>query len=106
MVGIEFPSFSGTEGTDVFEGEAMTGSLPAVPVPHAEAARPGPARLAFTNASSRVMLRLLPHLPDAVKRLLLGRRTVTIDGNTLDTTLQFMLAAQRSAGVNGSGRQQ
>jgi acetyl esterase len=26
---------------------------------------------------------------------------VTIDGNTLDTTLQFMLAAQRSAGVNG-----
>ncbi len=53
------------------------------------------------NASSGVMLRLLPHLPDAVKRLLLGRRTVTIDGNTLDTTLQFMLAAQRSAGVNG-----
>jgi acetyl esterase/lipase len=47
------------------------------------------------------MLRLLPHLPDTVKRLLLGRRTVTIDGNTLDTTLQFMLAAQRSAGVNG-----
>lgn len=47
------------------------------------------------------MLRLLPHFPDAVKRLLLGRRTVTIDGNTLDTTLQFMLAAQRSAGVNG-----
>jgi acetyl esterase len=47
------------------------------------------------------MLRLLPHLPDPVKRLLLRRRTVTIDGNTLDTTLQFMLAAQRSAGVNG-----
>jgi acetyl esterase len=57
--------------------------------------------LAVLNASSGVMLRLLPHLPDAVKRLLLGRRTVTIDGNTLDTTLQFMLAAQRSAGVNG-----
>ncbi|WP_293235088.1 alpha/beta hydrolase [Mycolicibacterium sp.] len=47
------------------------------------------------------MLRLLPHLPDPVKRVLLGRRTVTIDGNTLDTTLQFMLAAQRSAGVKG-----
>ncbi|MDT5337156.1 MAG: acetyl esterase [Mycobacterium sp.] len=57
--------------------------------------------MAVLNASSGVMLRLLPHLPDAVKRLLLGRRTVTIDGNTLDTTLQFMLAAQRSAGVNG-----
>jgi acetyl esterase len=57
--------------------------------------------LAVLNASSGVMLRLLPHLPDVAKRLLLGRRTVTIDGNTLDTTLQFMLAAQRSAGVNG-----
>jgi acetyl esterase len=57
--------------------------------------------LAVLNASSGVMLRVLPHLPDSVKRLLLGRRTVTIDGNTLDTTLQFMLAAQRSAGVNG-----
>jgi acetyl esterase len=79
----------------------MTGSLPVAPVSHAEADRPGAARLAVLNASSRVMLRLLPHLPDAVKRLLLGRRTVTIDGNTLDTTLQFMLAAQRSAGVNG-----
>lgn len=100
-MGIECPSFSATEGTDVFEGEAMTGSLPAAPVTHAEADRPGAARLAVLNASSRVMLRLLPHLPDAVKRLLLGRRTVTVDGNTLDTTLQFMLAAQRSAGVNG-----
>lgn len=79
----------------------MTGSLPVAPVTHAEADRPGAARLAVLNASSRVMLRLLPHLPDAVKRVLLGRRTVTIDGNTLDTTLQFMLAAQRSAGVNG-----
>lgn len=79
----------------------MTGSLPVAPVTHAEADRPGAARLAVLNASSRVMLRLLPHLPDAVKRLLLGRRTVTIDGNTLDTTLQFMLAAQRSVGVNG-----
>jgi len=70
-------------------------------VTHAEVDRPGAARLAVLNASSRVMLRLLPHLPDAVKRLLLGRRTVKVDGNTLDTTLQFMLAAQRSAGVNG-----
>jgi acetyl esterase len=63
--------------------------------------RPSRARLAVLNASSGVVLRLLPHLPDAVKRLLLGRRTVTIDGNTLDTTLQLMLAAQRSTGVNG-----
>ncbi|MBJ7336321.1 MAG: alpha/beta hydrolase [Mycolicibacterium sp.] len=87
----------------------MTRSLPAqVPsaghaavVSHGEVGRPGRTRLAALNASSGVMLRLLPHLPDPVKRVLLGRRTVTIDGNTLDTTLQFMLAAQRSAGVKG-----
>jgi acetyl esterase len=87
----------------------MTRSLPvhvppvgsAAPVAHVEAGRPSRARLAVLNASSSVMLRLLPHLPDPVKRLLLGRRTVTVDGNTLDTTLQFMLAAQRSAGING-----
>ncbi len=87
----------------------MTRSVPvhvpsaasAAPRDHDGVGRPGRAWLAVLNASSGVMLRLLPHLPDTVKRLLLGRRTVTIDGNTLDTTLQFMLAAQRSAGVNG-----
>lgn len=70
-------------------------------VAHGDAGEPGRARLAVLNASSGVMLRLLPHLPNAAKRLLVGRRSVTIDGNTLDTTLQFMLAAQRSAGING-----
>lgn len=87
----------------------MTRSLPAqgvpsagaAPVPHADVGRPSRVRLAVLNAASRVLLRLLPHLPDAIKRLLLGRRTISVDGNTLDTTLQFMLAAQRSAGING-----
>ncbi|WP_454786279.1 alpha/beta hydrolase [Mycobacterium antarcticum] len=86
----------------------MTRSLPVdVPaggssaVAHGDAGEPGRARLAVLNASSGVMLRLLPHLPNAAKRLLVGRRSVTIDGNTLDTTLQFMLGAQRSAGING-----
>ncbi len=86
----------------------MSGSVPAqvpsagsaAPLTHRGAGRPGPARLAVLNASSAAMLRLLPHLPDGVKRTLLGRRTVTIDGNTLDTTLQFMLAAQRAGGVD------
>ena len=87
----------------------MTTSVPsdvpatrsAPPLQHPDVGRPGQRRLTLLNASSGLMLRLLPRLPDAVKRLLLGRRHVTIDGNTLDTTLQFMLAAQRSAGVNG-----
>jgi acetyl esterase/lipase len=34
-------------------------------------------------------------------RLLAGGRSVTIDGNTLDPTLQLMLSAQRALGING-----
>nr|WP_317158281.1 alpha/beta hydrolase [Mycobacterium sp. 21AC1] len=40
-------------------------------------------------------------MPDSRKRLLLGGRSVTVDGNTLDTTLQLMLAAQRAARMGG-----
>jgi acetyl esterase len=87
----------------------MTESLPADPAavgsPLAaglpEVDNPGRVRLAVLNAASGVLLRALPKIPDPVKRLLLGRRTVTIDGNTLDTTLQLMLAAQRASRVNG-----
>lgn len=32
---------------------------------------------------------------------MLGGRSVSIDGNTLDTTLQLMLAGQRAVGING-----
>jgi acetyl esterase len=44
-------------------------------------------------------LRALPRIPDPVKRLLLGGRSVVIDGNTLDTTLQFMLFGQNKMGL-------
>jgi acetyl esterase len=78
----------------------MTKSLPAeaaaasVPVlTHPTVGNPSTARLAFLNVASGVGLRAIPRIPDAVKRLILGRRTVTIDGNTLDTTLQLMLAS-------------
>jgi len=43
----------------------------------------------------------MARIPDPVKRVLLGRRSVTIDGNTLDTTLQLMLTAQRASGIGG-----
>ncbi len=35
-----------------------------------------------------------------MKRLLLGGRSVTIDGNTLDTTLQLMLVGMTAVGLN------
>ncbi|MDT5363484.1 MAG: acetyl esterase [Mycobacterium sp.] len=63
--------------------------------------RPSPVRMAAVNAASRVVLRTLPKIPKTVKRLLTARRPVTIDGNTLDATLQLLLAAQRSAGLDG-----
>jgi acetyl esterase len=87
----------------------MTQSLPgeAPPVgPPAPGADPAPRgkstrKDAIVNAAAGITLRALPRIPDAVKRLLLGGRSVTVDGNTLDTTLQLMLAAQRAAGLGG-----
>ncbi|MDQ2637231.1 MAG: alpha/beta hydrolase [Actinomycetota bacterium] len=55
----------------------------------------------IVTAAAGLTLRALPRIPDPVKRALLGGRSVTIDGNTLDTTLQLMLAGQKAAGING-----
>lgn len=87
----------------------MTSSLPVAPQPARPtgpvadpgAGRPGRARLAVLNAVTGVMLPVLKRLPDPVKRLMLGRRSITVDGNTLDTTLQLVLAVQRVSGVGG-----
>ena len=84
----------------------MTTSSPAKSIStsevrHRGAGRPGRSRLAVLNAASAGMLRLLPRIPDSVKKVLLGGRTITVDGNTLDTTLQFMLTLQKSSGVSG-----
>lgn len=73
----------------------MTQSLPA-----RDYWRPS-RREALVNAAAGVTLRALPRIPDGVKRLLLGGRRVSIDGNTLDTTLQLMLAGQKLTGIDG-----
>ncbi|MCK0175049.1 MULTISPECIES: alpha/beta hydrolase [Mycobacteriaceae] len=87
----------------------MSSSLPVgapsagPPAAHVDLAPRGKSRVrdAAVNGATRISLRVIPLLPDPVKRLLLGRRTVTVDGNTLDTTLQFLLSAQRAAGLGG-----
>lgn len=56
---------------------------------------------AILNTAAGVTLRALPRIPNPVKRAMLGGKSVTIDGNTLDTTLQLMLAGQRAVGING-----
>ncbi|WP_200915034.1 alpha/beta hydrolase [Mycolicibacterium fortuitum] len=80
----------------------MTESLPGGPVQ----GRPGGEsrdliRQALLVRATKLTLAAIPRIPDRVKRLLLGGRSVTIDGNTLDTTLQFTLAAEHAAGVGG-----
>jgi acetyl esterase/lipase len=75
----------------------MTQSLPG------QATAVGPPRAAkgaVVNALAGLTLRALPRIPNRVKRLLLGGRSVTIDGNTLDTTLQLMLVGQSAVGLN------
>ena len=53
------------------------------------------------NKIAGVTLRGLPYIPDRVKSLLLGGRSITLDGNTLDPTLQLMLAGQQALGLDG-----
>ena len=87
----------------------MPPSRPAAAPPVGPTARGGdPAprgknrmRDALVNGATRATLRTIPLLPEPVKRALLGFRSVTVDGNTLDTTLQLLLAAQRAAGISG-----
>jgi len=46
-------------------------------------------------------LKVIPWIPAAARRMLAGGRSVIIDGNTLDPTLQLMLSGMRAAGVDG-----
>ena len=50
---------------------------------------------------NRLGVKVIPRLPDTAKRLLSGGKAVCIDGNTLDPTLQMLLAARRATGVDG-----
>jgi acetyl esterase len=63
--------------------------------------RPKARPVAVTNAALRIGVKVMPWIPPPLKRLLAGRRRVTIDGNTLDTTLQLILAAQRRTRTGG-----
>src|ERR1700757_4550893 len=63
--------------------------------------RPKARPLAVTNAALRVGIKVMPSIPPWLKRLIAGGRKVTIDGNTLDTTAQLILAAQRRTRTGG-----
>ncbi|MGE2730657.1 alpha/beta hydrolase [Mycolicibacterium vaccae] len=67
--------------------------------------RPSAAKLSVkdtvTNKLAGFTLRAMPRIPHGLKRLALAGRAVVIDGNTLDTTMQFMLAGQKMMGIDG-----
>ncbi len=53
------------------------------------------------SGATTLGLKVIPWIPNGAKRILSGGRSVIIDGNTLDPTLQLLLAAQRAVGING-----
>ena len=53
------------------------------------------------SVATSVGAKVIPWVPTRAVRLLAGGRSVTIDGNTLDPTLQLMLSAQRAMGIEG-----
>ncbi|MBO0883650.1 MAG: alpha/beta hydrolase, partial [Mycobacterium sp.] len=53
------------------------------------------------SVATKVGLKVIPRVPASATRLLAGVRSVTIDGNTLDPTLQLLLSSQRAVGIKG-----
>jgi acetyl esterase len=63
--------------------------------------RPKARPFAVKNAVRGVGVKVMPWIPPSLKRLLTGGRRITVDGNTLDATLQLILVAQRSKRTRG-----
>ena len=82
----------------------MTGSLPGRPET-SSGAKTAPLPPDLRDRVQRVLgaptLHAISRAPNRIKRLLLGGHSITIDGNTLDTTLQLMLATSRVSGREG-----
>jgi acetyl esterase len=53
------------------------------------------------SVATNIGPKVIPRVPTGAKRLLAGGRSVTIDGNTLDITVQLTLSGMRAFGVNG-----
>lgn len=53
------------------------------------------------GTAASIGLKVIPFVPTGAKRLLAGGRSVTIDGHTLDPTLQLMLSGLRIMGIDG-----
>ena len=80
----------------------MTKSLSGAPDLHLGAKRaPTGWVTRVQDTVTSVGAKVIPRIPDAAKRLLTRGRSVIIDGNTLDPTLQLLLTGQRAVGIDG-----
>lgn len=80
----------------------MTKSLPGAQDLHPGATRPPIGWITrVQNAVTTVGVKVIPWIPTGAKRLLTRGRSVVIDGNTLDPTLQLMLTGLRAVGIDG-----
>jgi acetyl esterase len=61
----------------------------------------GRLHAAIATKSSNLGTKVLPVIPDALKRRLVGRSRIVMDGNTLDPTLQLLLAGWKAVGQQG-----
>lgn len=52
------------------------------------------------SLGNRLGVKVIPRMPDSAKRLMSGGKAVSIDGNTLDPTIQMLLAARRASGAD------
>jgi acetyl esterase len=77
----------------------MTRSLPGTPDPQLRVPSGWAGRL--QSVATKVGVKVIPWIPTRAVRLLAGGRSITIDGNTLDPTLQLMLSGQQALGVDG-----
>jgi acetyl esterase len=78
----------------------MTRSLPGAPDVLVKAPSGWAGRL--QSVATKVGVKVIPWVPArAVRLLAAGGRSLTIDGNTLDPTLQLMLSAQHAVGIEG-----
>jgi acetyl esterase len=59
------------------------------------------ARARALDAAGKAGLHTVARIPDRIKRLMLGGRSLTVDGNTLDVTMQLMLALGHMSGTGG-----
>lgn len=53
------------------------------------------------SSATTMGVKVIPWIPARATRLLTGGRSVTIDGNTLDRTMQLMLSGLRAVGIDG-----